>query len=274
MKYLTMIRAIALLHQHQREIKTRMEEGVKVEYIEAALEDIATANRLAHEVLGRSLDELSPQTRRFLLLLDEMVTKECKRLAMDRSDYRFRRKDVRDSAGWTDFQVRTHIDKLVSLEYVLVHRGSRGQNFVYELLYDGQGKDGSLHLMGLIDVEKLETYGYDKKFEGGEARFEHQKEKFEGSTSIQSASIEPPTSMDDIALQAPSEAALPGSDAKPAEKALIGKSEKKRSYVVVPACRTDGSAPVEVLPLVAVPAVAPAVIPAAARPAAAASRPA
>ncbi|HWS15249.1 MAG TPA: DNA primase, partial [Candidatus Methylomirabilis sp.] len=264
MKYLTLIRAIALLHQHQREIKTRMEEGVKAEYIEATLEDIATANRLAHEVLGRSLDELSPQTRRFLLLLDEMVTKECERLAMDRSDYRFRRKDVRDYAGWTDFQVRTHIDKLVSLEYVLVHRGSRGQNFVYELLYDGQGKDGSLHLMGLIDVEKLGKYGYDKKFEGGEARFEHQKEKFEGSTSIQSAPIEPPTSMDDIALQAPSKAALPGSDAKPAENALIREEEKKPSYVVVSSRRSDapvgdGVVPRSLPSLAAVCAAIPAV---------------
>ena len=161
MKYLTMIRAIALLHQHQRPIRSRMEEGLTAEYIEATVEDIAMANRLAHEVLGRSLDELSPQTRRFLLLLDEMVTKECSRLAMDRADYRFRRKEVRDYAGWTDFQVRTHIDKLVSLEYVLVHRGSRGQNFVYELLYDGQGKDGTPHLPGLLDIEKdarLEQY--------------------------------------------------------------------------------------------------------------------
>jgi DNA primase len=37
------------------------------------LDDIATANRLAHEVLGRSLDELPPQTRRLLLLIDELV---------------------------------------------------------------------------------------------------------------------------------------------------------------------------------------------------------
>ena len=29
------------------------------------------ANRLAQEVLGRSLDELPPQTRRLLLLMDD-----------------------------------------------------------------------------------------------------------------------------------------------------------------------------------------------------------
>ena len=42
--------------------------GKALEYIEVTLDDIATANRLAHEVLGRSLDELPPQTRRLLLL--------------------------------------------------------------------------------------------------------------------------------------------------------------------------------------------------------------
>ena len=67
MKYLTLIRAIALLHQHQRPRKTVEHRGRTLEYIEVTLDDIAVANRLAHEVLGRSLDELPPQTRRLLL---------------------------------------------------------------------------------------------------------------------------------------------------------------------------------------------------------------
>ena len=42
------------------------------------------ANELAHEVLGRSLDELAPQTRRLLEMLDASVTRECARRAMRR----------------------------------------------------------------------------------------------------------------------------------------------------------------------------------------------
>ncbi|EMV2862601.1 toprim domain-containing protein, partial [Escherichia coli] len=57
MKYLTLIQAIALLHQYQREIKRVEHRGQVVEYIEVAREDIALANRLAHEILGRTLDE-------------------------------------------------------------------------------------------------------------------------------------------------------------------------------------------------------------------------
>ena len=66
LKYLTLIRAVALLHQYQRPVKTTVHHERTVEYIEVTLDDIAVANRLACEVLGRSVDELPPQTRRLL----------------------------------------------------------------------------------------------------------------------------------------------------------------------------------------------------------------
>jgi hypothetical protein len=99
-KYLTLIRSIALLHQHQRPVKTATHNGKTVEYIEVTLDDIAVANRLAHEVLGRSLDELPPQTRRLLLLVDEMVTKQCELLKMEKKEYLFSRRDVRQYTGF------------------------------------------------------------------------------------------------------------------------------------------------------------------------------
>ena len=154
-KYLTLIRAIALLHQHQREVKTIEHEGRLVEYIEATLEDVATANRLAAEVLGRSLDELPPQTRRLLELLDEWVTKESGRLEKGRADVRFTRKAVRNFTGWHNTQASIHLSRLVEMEYLLVHRGGRGQSFEYELLYEGQGKEGEPFCPGLIDAGSL-----------------------------------------------------------------------------------------------------------------------
>jgi hypothetical protein len=157
-KYLTLIRAITLLHQHQREVKTITHEGKVVEYIEATLGDIATANRLAAEVLGRSLDELPPQTRRLLELLDGWVTKEAERLKKGRAEFLFSRRDLRAAAGWGDSQLKVHLARLVDLEYLLIHRGGRGQSFVYELLYEGQGKDGSRFVPGLIGIEELRTY--------------------------------------------------------------------------------------------------------------------
>ena len=76
-KYLTLIDAIALLHQHQRPVKTMPNlvdrGGRAVEYVEVTAADIAQANAIAHEVLGRSLDELPPQTRRLLGAIVEHV---------------------------------------------------------------------------------------------------------------------------------------------------------------------------------------------------------
>ncbi|MGH8019184.1 MAG: DNA primase, partial [Opitutaceae bacterium] len=182
-KYLALIRTIALLHQHQRPIRTVERNGVAVEYIEATLDDIAAANRLAHDILGRSLDDLAPQTRRFLTLLRGLVTQRCAERNVDRSRVLFTQRDARAFTGWTDFQVKTHLRKLVDLEYVLTHRGDRGQSFVYELLYDGDGLEGRPHLSGLLDVAALRT----AKREHAAAGWEHRKGDREHPESIQGA---------------------------------------------------------------------------------------
>lgn len=155
MKYLTLIRTIALLHQHQREVRTVEHRGKVVPYIEATLEDIALANRLAHRVLGRSLDELAPQTRQLLLLLDRMVSEACVRERTARRDFRFSRRSVREYTRWSLTQVHVQMSRLLEYEYVIQHRGGRGQSFEYELVYNGEGQQGEPFLAGLLDVEAL-----------------------------------------------------------------------------------------------------------------------
>ena len=165
MKYLTLIRAITLLHQYQRPVKTANHNGEPVEYIEVTLEDIKLANRLASEVLGRTTDDLPPQTQRLLHLLDDMVTENCIQLGVDRTDYRFTRRDVRESTGWGNTQLKVHLKRLEELEYLIIHRGGRGQSFVYELL-DGLPKEpGQKFLSGLIDFDKLRSNRSDSEAE-------------------------------------------------------------------------------------------------------------
>jgi len=166
MKYLTLIRAIALLHQYQRKIKTVNHKGKHLSYVEVTLEDIETANRLASEVLGRTLDELPPQSRKLLQMIAEWVTTNSQQQQIDVKDYRFSRKDIREVTGWGNTQLKVHLRRLEDMEYLLVHRGGRGQSFVYELLYDGQGVKGESFLMGLIDTDKLESHKCDAKRSG------------------------------------------------------------------------------------------------------------
>jgi DNA primase catalytic core len=204
MKYLTLIRSIALLHQHQRPHKTIEHRGRTVEYIEVTLEDIAVANRLAHEVLGRSLDELPPQTRRLLVAVDEMVTAECTRAAMERTDYRFSRRDVRAFTGWGDTQLKIHLHRLEEMEYLIVHRGGRGQSFVYELAFERQADSARPVLPGLIDVASLRKHNYDGKKSGLEDQLSGSSRPQVGGVSESLESASAPISMrvpDDAAFE-------------------------------------------------------------------------
>ena len=155
-KYLTLIRTIALLHQYQRPVLSVEHGGVVVPYVEVTREDIAVANRLAHQVLGRSLDELAPQTRRLLVALDSMVREECRVKKVERAELRFTRREVRERLGFGNTQLKVHLGRLEEMEYVLVHRD--GQSTSYELLYEGQGQDGQPFVCGLLDVERLSAY--------------------------------------------------------------------------------------------------------------------
>ena len=154
-KYLTLIDVIALLHQHQRVLRTAGHGDTLVRYVEVTLDDIALANRLAHEILGRTLDELPPQTRRLLGLIVEMVESECRAQQVLRTAYRFSRRRLREATKWGDTQLKIHLARLTELEYLLVHRGGRGQSFEYELLYDGAAEECGPHISGLIDVDAL-----------------------------------------------------------------------------------------------------------------------
>jgi DNA primase len=158
-KYLTLIDTIALLHQHQRPVKTMLDGGQAVEYIEVTAGDIAQANAIAHEVLGRSLDELPPQTRRLLARIVEHVRGQMHVQAITQADVRFTRRDVRALTGWGDTQLRVHLERLHELEYLVAHRGMRGQSYEYELAFDGDTGENAPQLAGLIDAHELKAAG-------------------------------------------------------------------------------------------------------------------
>ena len=73
------------------------------------------------------------------------------------SDHHFNRRHIREYSKWSDFQVRTHIRQLEDLEYLYSVMGKRGKEYVYELVYNGEGEDGQPFVIGLTDIEQLKT---------------------------------------------------------------------------------------------------------------------
>jgi DNA primase len=168
-KYLTLIAAVTLLHQHQRPIKTTTATagpggpatGTPVRYVETTLADIALANRLAHAVLGQSLDELPPGTRRLLDALHGHVTERCRREGLDRDLVRFTRRQLRESLGFGDTQLKVHLARLVDLELVLPHRMDGG-GLAYELAWHPDTGAGGRVLPGLLDPTTLAPDAVDQ----------------------------------------------------------------------------------------------------------------
>ena len=156
-KYLTLIRSIALVQQFQREVKTVAHEGRQLRYIEVIPEDIALANELAQEVLGRTVDELMPQTRKLLTLLHDWVRAECEGLGIEQADFRFTRRQVREAIGWGDTQLKVHLARLAEMEFLVTHRGGHKEAFTYELVYQGEDAEGRARLLGLIDCADLQA---------------------------------------------------------------------------------------------------------------------
>jgi hypothetical protein len=168
-KYLALIDAIALLHQHQRKRGTLDVHGMMIEYVEVQPDDIALANRLAHAVLGRSLDELPPQTRRVLAALDAWVSEQAQREGLPREAVRFTRREVRSVLGLSDTQLRVHLERLVQLDYMAMHGGKIGQRFAYSLLFDGDAESSETQLAGLsLTLASLSDCAKSKQTSRGE----------------------------------------------------------------------------------------------------------
>jgi DNA primase len=184
-KYLTLIDAIALLHQHQREART-LPNGQR--FIEVTLDDIALANELAPEILGRSLDELPPQTRRLLGYIREVLAhghhaKEAKAART------FTRKELRDHCGWSLTQVSVHLERLVALEYLALRHGRLGSAFVYEILFDLDTPEAVAHI-GLIEIAKL-RHDYKTNLTGFEGRVSGRNGQVSGGVEIAPLPVAP-----------------------------------------------------------------------------------
>ncbi len=162
-QYLNLISTVAFLRQMRKQVRICTMNGGQgtevnkaIEFIEVDEKDIELGNRLALEILGKTLDELSIPARDLLGQLEKMIgdkfceLRKCNTgTPLRKSDIGFSRREVREFTGWTQTRLRTHLKELIDLEYVLVDGGCNGKTLqTYKFIYDGQGKDGSRFIPG------------------------------------------------------------------------------------------------------------------------------
>jgi len=139
-KYLTLLKAMALLHQFQRPVKSAERAGVRIEYVEITKEDIKRVDALAGGALARGLDELSAPGRSLYEEIKALVKAKGEALRKDLPpempvpEPTVSRRELRKATGWTEWQLRTHLKELCDLEYVSIIFGGSGRRTQYALL--------------------------------------------------------------------------------------------------------------------------------------------
>jgi hypothetical protein len=158
-QYLNIINTVAFLRQMQKQVRTCQATGFAggktkpaeaLRYIEVDNLDIETGHKLAVEILGKTLDELSIPARDLLDLIDKMlsvkleeiVKREGRENGTFKRDLTFTRRELREFTGWTKTRTQTHLKELMEMEYVILESGRSNVLQHYRLFYDGQGKDG------------------------------------------------------------------------------------------------------------------------------------
>lgn len=152
-KYLSLINSIALLHQYQREIKTARRGEIEIEYVEVELSDIALANELAEEILGKAQDELAPPVRGMFEAISKACRGKADELKIKVEDVQLTRREIREMTAWSDWQVRMYCQKLVEMEYLFAVVAANGKPAVYQLARDEDSQTATLR--GLTSIDEL-----------------------------------------------------------------------------------------------------------------------
>src|SRR5690606_27629601 len=132
-KYLSLMDALALLHQHQRAVRTFERGGQTYRYVEVAREDVDRANRLMASCLVRALSDLTGPAEKLLLAIRDHVVSESEARGAEVLAVTFSRREIRERLGWSDHHAIPLLDELVQREYVEAVSGSFGKRYVYAL---------------------------------------------------------------------------------------------------------------------------------------------
>jgi hypothetical protein len=115
-----------------------------MDYVQAAQKDVDLALELGGEVFSRNCDDVPPTGRALLAGIVKLVTEKHQLMishdnksTLLLSEVPFTRKELRESLGWSETQVRRNADHLVELGYLGCINGRQGATCRYLLLDDG-----------------------------------------------------------------------------------------------------------------------------------------
>ena len=146
-QYLRIIYNIAFLRQHSREKKKELEGGREFLYIEAAREDVVTANEILSYVFQFIRSDLTKRLHDAYHTILKYCMEQVKEKRIGLYEFKFSRREIREYAGWKLTTAKEVLDDLNSLEYVRRVRGSQGKKYIYTVVpYDGC-KAGDLMLL-------------------------------------------------------------------------------------------------------------------------------
>jgi DNA-binding MarR family transcriptional regulator len=135
-KYLSLMDALALLHQHQRPVRTLALAGTTHRYVEVTREDVGRANRLMASCLARALSDLTGPAEQLLLAIRDYVTRQAEERGTEPLGITFSRREIRECIEWSDHQALPLIEELTQREYIETVAGSFGKRYVYTLTPD------------------------------------------------------------------------------------------------------------------------------------------
>jgi hypothetical protein len=172
-KFLSLIKAIVLLHQYQRKTGTmKRGDGTKMEYVQAMQRDVDLALELGKDAFSRNIDDVSPTGRTLLKAIVELVNEKHTILKQNDpntirtlADVPFTRKELRERIGWSETQVRRNIDHLVELGYIGRINGRHGSTFRYVLLDTG-ADDPTIEFR----MSELEKEGWNEEGKNGKSK--------------------------------------------------------------------------------------------------------
>jgi hypothetical protein len=137
----TLINTVTLLHQYQREVKEERLCGMSSSYIEVTQADLDAVLDFAGEILGHSLDELTPLCRELLLHIHGLVDEKHGALIktfpeLARWQVTFTRKELREACHWSNWHLRQQLNELEEQGFIAQRFGRQGQKYAYGLVAD------------------------------------------------------------------------------------------------------------------------------------------